>query len=207
MLASEEVLERLAQVGAVLTNTHVIYTSGRHGESYINKDAVYPHTKLTSELCFEIAKHFENSGAEVVVAPALGGVILSQWVAFHLSQLSGSEVLGVYSEKSASGQDFILARGYDRMVSKRRCLLLEDVLTTGGSIKKVVDLVRNLGGEVVGVGALCNRGDLQPESLGKVPQLFSLINVALSSWEADQCPLCAKGIPINREVGKGKAFK
>lgn len=203
-MTEHEVYQLLEKAQALIRDSHIVYTSGRHGTSYVNKDAVYPHAALTSILCEEMAARFAAQEVEVVVAPALGGVILSQWVAYHLSHRSGKEVLGVYAEKE--GEGFVLKRGYDRLVAGRRALLLEDVLTTGGSIRKLVDTVRAAGGEIVGVAALCNRGGVTASALGEVPRLDALVSVSLDSWEEKDCPLCASGVPINADVGKGREF-
>ncbi len=205
-MTSEEVFQELEKIQAIIRDSHIVYTSGRHGTHYVNKDALYPHTALTSRLCEEIARRFENSGVEIVLAPALGGIILSQWVAHHLSLLLKKEILGVYAEKAPDGESFILKRGYDSLVKGKRVLILEDVLTTGISVKRVVETVRFHGGEVLGVGALCNRGSVKPEDLGGVPRLDSLIQIQLDSWEERDCPLCKKNIPVNIQVGKGREF-
>lgn len=194
--------EFLHQIGAIVTNSHIVYTSGKHGSSYVNKDAIYPHTEITSQLCLEIASHFKDTQIEVVVAPAIGGVILSQWVAFHLTQILKKEVLGVYAEKNDDA--FIIRRGYEKLCASKRILVVEDILTTGGSVKKVVEAVRSVKGNIVGVAALCNRGNIKSEDLGNVPELYSLIQVQLDSWEEKDCPLCQQGIPINKNLGKGK---
>ncbi len=88
----------------------------------------------------------------------------------------------------------------------KKVLVVEDILTTGGSVKKVVEATRAIGSTVIGVGALCNRGGVTAKELGEVPQLFALINVQLDAWDEKACPLCAKKIPINTEVGKGQEF-
>jgi orotate phosphoribosyltransferase len=203
---NSKALSTLTEVGAVLHDTHVIYTSGRHGSSYINKDAIYPHTALISQLCKEIATHFKGHEIDVVLAPAIGGVILSQWVAHHLSALLHRDILSVYAEKTTEGSHFILKRGYDHLVRSKRTLVVEDVLTTGGSLKKVVEIAGAAGAEVVGAAALCNRGAITAEDL-KTPELFALVSLTLESWEASDCPLCKKNVPVNTEVGKGKALK
>ena len=100
MMSKQEALAVLARTGAVITKTHVVYTSGRHGSAYINKDAVYPHTQATSKLCRAIAENFFYANVDAVIAPAMGGIILSQWVAYHLTELSGHEALGIYAEKA-----------------------------------------------------------------------------------------------------------
>jgi orotate phosphoribosyltransferase len=211
-MTEQEVLNLLGKVGAVITDSHIVYTSGKHGTAYVNKDAVYPHTRETSRLCLEIAREFVDSDIQVVIAPAIGGVILSQWVAHHLSELTGSplpggrDVLGVYAEKSDDGGTFIIKRGYDKLIAGKNVLVVEDVLTTGGSAKKVVEAVRAIGGNVIGLGVLCNRGGITPQDVADVPELFALVNVKLDAYDEVDCPLCAKGIPINTDVGKGREY-
>ena len=173
-------IELLRQVGAIITDTHVVYTSGRHGGSYVNKDALYPHTMATSAVCATIAEQFANAGVEVVAGPTVGGVIMAQWAAHHLSARTGREVLAIYAEEK----------------------IVEDILTTGGSARLVVEAAGRQGGEVVGVAALCNRGGISAEDL-HAPTLFSLSEVPLESYDPADCPLCRAGVPINTSVGKG----
>ncbi len=202
----QEVLEILGRVGAVITDSHVVYTSGKHGNAYVNKDAVYPRTGLTSSLCAAIAGEFWTQDVDVVLAPAVGGVILSQWTAWHLTKMLGREVLALYAEKSESGDFFVIKRGYDKMIAGKNVLVVEDVLTTGGTVKKVIEAARSKGGHVVGLGALCNRGGIKTNDVGGIPRLTSLVNVELESWDEADCPLCAAGVPINTDVGKGREF-
>jgi orotate phosphoribosyltransferase len=202
----QEVLQILGKVSAVITDSHIVYTSGKHGTTYINKDAVYPHTKETSDLCKAIAEQFAEDGVEVVIAPAIGGVILSQWTAYHLSEITGREVFGVYAEKAESGDAFVIKRGYDKIVAGKNVLVVEDVLTTGGSAKEVIEATRSLGGKIVGLGVFCNRGGITSLDVANPPKLFALVNVKLDAWDEAECPLCAKSIPINTDVGKGREY-
>jgi len=199
----KEVLQILEKVGAIIINSHIVYTSGKHGSSYINKDAIYPHTKIISNLCQAIAQQFIDDGVEVVIAPAIGGVILSQWTAYHLSEITKREVLAIYAEKVENGSNFVIRRGYEKMVTGRKVLVVEDVLTTGGSAKKVIEATRALGGEIVGLGVLCNRGGIKPEDVANPPKLIALVNIKLDAWDEAECPLCAQGVPINTSIGKG----
>ena len=199
------VLKLLGKVGAVITDSHVVYTSGLHGTAYVNKDAVYPHTAETSQLCLAIAEHFADEDVGVVIAPAIGGVILSQWTAHHLSEMSGHEVLGVYAEKS-DGDTFLIKRGYDKLVAGKNVLVVEDVLTTGGSAKKVVEATRAMGGNIIGLGVLCNRGGITPQDVADVPKLTALVSVKLDAYDEATCPLCEQNVPINTDVGKGREF-
>jgi len=202
-----EVIQILKKVGAMVTNSHVVYTSGRHGTAYINKDALYPHTEDTSYLCRALAENFLDHNVEIVIAPAVGAIILSQWVAHHLTSLSGKEVFAVYADKENG--DFTIKRGYDKFVTGKRVLVIEDILTTGSSVRKVVKETKKIGGNIVGLGALCNRGGVTPKDVGYVPELYPLMRTKLDTWDEAECMRngpCAQGIPINTDVGKGKEF-
>lgn len=202
----EGVLKIFKKVGAIVTGSHVVYASGRHGSTYVNKDVIYPHTQETSCLCRAIAERFANDNVEVVIAPAIGGVILSQWTAHHLSRINRHEVFCVYAEKSDSGDVFVIKRGYDKFVTNRRVLVIEDILTTGGSAKKVIVATRAIGGNVIGLGVLCNRGGITLKDVANIPKLVSLINLKLDTWDETDCPLCKDDLPINIDIGKGREF-
>ncbi len=204
----QEILKILGKVGAIITDSHIVYTSGFHGTAYVNKDALYPHTALTSRLCRSIARNFFYDNVDVVIAPAIGGVVLSQWVAHHLTY--EHEVLSVYAEKSEDGKAFVIKRGYDKLILGKRILVVEDVLTTGGSAKKVIEATRAIGGNVIGLGVLCNRGGINAEHyVGDIPKFTALINVKLDAWTEEECARvgpCSSGVPINTDVGKGREF-
>jgi orotate phosphoribosyltransferase len=204
----KRVMQILSEVNAVISNSHVVYTSGKHGNAYVNKDALYVHPEHTAELCQMMADQYDANKIDVVAGPTVGGVILSQWVAYHLNKKrSGGETLSIYAEEEVSGEEKkrIFKRGYDKNIPNKNVLVVEDVVTTGGSARKVIEAVRALGGNVVGLSVLCNRGGIKPEDVGGVP-INALTNVKLDAFEADGCPLCAKNIPINTAVGKGKEF-
>ncbi len=203
-MTEDQILDILAKIHAVITDSHIVYTSGKHGAAYINKDAIYPHTEITSRICEEIARHFAKSGVEVVLAPAVGGVILSQWIAYHLTKITGREVLGVYAEKD--GEGFVIKRGYDKLSSGKNVLVVEDLLTTGGSVKKVIETARGIGANVIGLGVLCNRGGVLVKDVGDPPELFSLLNLKFDAWDEADCPLCKRGVPINTDVGHGRKY-
>lgn len=207
-----DVISILKKVGAVLTDDHFVYTSGKHGSVYINKDAVYPHTKETSEIGKLFAEKFKFLEIDVVAAPAVGGTILSQWTAYHLSKIKGKEILSVYTEKdkgtlaSAAESEHIFRRGYDKLIKDKNVLVLEDLTTTGISVKKVVHAVKNCGGKVLAVGVMVNRNPdgVNSEFVG-VP--FTALSVLKAdAHDADICPLCKKGVQINTKIGHGKKF-
>jgi orotate phosphoribosyltransferase len=191
------------QCGVLVRGSHLVYTSGRHGSEYVNKDALYPDPTVISELCQRIATHFASHQIERVLAPALGGIILTQWTAHHLQLLTQKKVLAVFAEKAENAFGFTLKRGYEKLIAGKRTLIVEDILTTGGSVKKVVQLAKSLGAEVVATAALCNRGGIQAADIDS-PELFALTEFSLTSYAAEECPLCRQGVPINTLLGKGK---
>ena len=199
-----EVLDILQKVGAFRSG-HFVLTSGRHADAYINKDALYAYTHEVSELCHAIAERFKDSNVEAVIGPAIGGAILSQWTAYHLTELLGKEIPGVYADKDNAG-GFVIKRGYDKLIAGKRTLVVEDLTTTGGSVHKVVDAARAAGAEIVAAVTLCNRGDVTIEAVGNPPVFSSLVNVHLESWEEQDCELCKRGIPVNTDIGHGKEF-
>ncbi len=199
-----EVTDILKKVGAVLPNDHFVGTSGLHFDTYVNKDFLYPHTEDTKRVCELMAESSKAFDADVVVGPALGGIILSQWTAYFLSQSLGKEILGVYTEKKDGAQAF--TRGYDNFIKGKKVLIVEDITTTGGSVMQLVDLVKKAGGDVAGVAVMLNKN---PKLVNK--QLFGVPFVAMSeyevaTYEAEDCPLCKNGVPVNIKVGHGKKF-
>src|SRR3989344_6927398 len=203
-MTESEVLDLLQKVGAFRAG-HFVFTSGRHGDSYVNKDALYPYTHDTSLLCKVMAERFVDKDVEVVVGPTMGAAILAQLVAYHLTELTGREVFGVYADKDGQG-GFVLRRGYDEIVQGKKVLVVEDLTTTGGSIKKVVDVVQKAGGKVVGAIAIVNRGSVTKEAVGNPPIFTALVNLDLESWDEADCELCKKGIPVNTDIGHGREF-
>jgi orotate phosphoribosyltransferase len=204
-MTEQECLEILKETGGYITQSHIIATSGKHLDAYLNKDAIYPHTNAVSAVCRAMAELFVTNSIEAVVGPSLGGIILSQWTAYHLSALTGRAVLGLYTEKTES-KDQILTRGYDALVRGKRVLVVEDILTTGGSLAKVVRTVNAAGGTVVAACAMINRdpGRVNEAVIGA--PLHALAALRLPAWDEANCPMCQRNEPINLTVGKGRAY-
>ncbi len=205
-MSGQEIKELLVKSGGWLENDHFVGTNGNHMDTYVNKDALYPHTGYASQLGEAMAEAMASWDVEVVVSPALGGIVLTQWSAYHLSRILGREVLAVYAEKAEGPAGFAFTRGYDALVRGRRVAVVEDNLTTGGSVRKVVELVRATGGEVVGVVAMLNRGGVDVTAVGNPPHFKAIVEANLRSWAAADCELCAAGVPVNTKIGKGKNF-
>lgn len=204
-----DVLDILQKVGAFRAG-HFVGVSGLHLDTYVNKNAMYPYTREMSKLCEDIAKRFVGKNIEAVVGPATGGIILSQWVAYHLSELEGREVYGTYADKD--GDSFVIKRGYNELIKGKTILVVEDLVTTGGSLRKVIEAARAEGADVYGAVAICNRGHVTsdmiglPAQAGNPTEFISMLSVELDQWSEADCDLCKRNIPINTDVGHGKEY-
>jgi orotate phosphoribosyltransferase len=198
-------LELLTETKAILRDSHFVGTSGRHMPLYINKDALYPHPKAVSSMGKLFAEKNKNLDIDVVAAPALGGIILSTWTAYHLSQIKGKEILGIYTEKTPD-KNQIFTRGYDKLVMGKNVLIIEDLAQTGGSVKKVVESVKAINGNVVGVCVMVNKDPetITSELIGA--PLSWLAELKTESYTEAECPLCEQGVPIDTTVGHGKKY-
>ena len=183
MLQRERVLEILKEAG-VLLEGHFLLTSGRHSNRYLQCAKVFRNAKYAEELCASLAEQFKDEKVELVIGPALGAIQMAYEVSRHI----GCENFFAEREDGA----MTLRRGF--VVEKgQRVLVVEDVVTTGGSVREVIDLVKNAGGIVVGVGALVDRtgGEID---FG-VP-FKAVISMKVESYDAADCPLCKQGIPV-----------
>ena len=202
---NNEVIKILEKVEAIIRHGHFVGTSGLHLDTYINKDALFPHTEISSEVGKLFAEKYKNINVEAVVAPALGGIILSQWTAYHLSKLTGREIFGIYTEKIATDNQ-IFTRGYEAFVKDKKVLVIEDIATTGESVKKVISAVQNAGGKVLGACVMVNKNPKEVNSATIGVPFESLGEYDVETYEEKDCPLCQSGVPINTSVGHGKKY-
>lgn len=190
----------LVERGAILEGRFV-YTSGKHGSHYINKDVLYQLPEDLDWLSSWMAKKAAQSHVQVVLGAAVAGVPLSQNTARHL----GPGVFSAYAEKD--GDELILKRGYDKLVRGKRVLIVEDILTTGSTVRKLIKLAQSHGAHVVGVVAICNRGGVIHADLGLEEKLFkSLHHVSFAAFDVEEMPDWLAERPINIDVGHGAAY-
>jgi len=204
-------LDILKSVGAIIRDDHIVLTSGKHSDSYIRKDKLYPHTEKLSEICKYIASDITNLDIDVVVAPAVAGIPMTQWVAYHLTKLTDKEVLSIFTEKDSSDKSMfkkkqIFKRGYDKLVKEKNVLVVEDLTTTGGSVKSVVDATKAAGGNVVCVYVIVNRNPKEVNSDFMGAEFRALDTLEIPAYEESECPMCKENRPINTEIGHGKEY-
>jgi orotate phosphoribosyltransferase len=211
---TEEVLKLLKKSDAIFTDSHFVYTSGKHASRYLNKMALFVHPLFASDMGKLFASKYKDRDIDVVVAPALGGIVLAQWAAYHLSKLQGKQILAVYTEKdkgtfsSGAESNQIFTRGYDKYVKDKNVLIVEDIVTTGISVLKVVQTVKAAKGNVVEVCAMANINTNPDTITDKLigATFSSLAQLPVTLYDADDCKLCKDGIPFNTELGHGKKF-
>lgn len=201
----KKIFDILKETHAFIDNGHFVYTSGKHGSMYINKDLVYTHTERASQVGKLFAKKSKDLDVDVVAGPALGGIILSQWTAYHLSKLKKREVLAVYTEKTTE-KNQVFTRGYDRIIKEKNVLVVEDLTTTGGSVKKVVDSIKRAGGKVIAVGVMIDRSPSGIDEKTVGAPFFALGTLPAKAYDPENCPLCKGNVQINTTVGHGKKF-
>jgi len=182
-MSDDEVLDALEQAGAVLAG-HFVLTSGRHSDRYVQCSRVLEDPGLTTRLAQEMKARLEERIGErafdLVAAPAVGGIILG----FAVAQALG--VNFIFSEREDGVMTF---RRSFCVPPGARVLVVEDVVTTGGSVAEVIELVQTAGGRVPLVVSLIDRGGPKAFDVG----LVSLLTLEVESWNAEGCGLCASG--------------
>jgi orotate phosphoribosyltransferase len=173
----------LRSTGAILEG-HFRLASGRHSGTYIEKFRIMEDPRATSELCAMIAGRFRDAGATLVVGPATGGIILAYETARHLG------LKAIFAEKGRDG--LIFDRGFG-VGPAQPVLVVDDVLTTGGSVRQVLSLVDEAKAKVVGVGMLIDRTNGGVDF--GVP-FYACHAMNIESYPADDCPLCRQGLPL-----------
>ena len=180
---ADQLRQELESRGAMLGG-HFQLASGRHADTYIEKFRILQWPDITGELCAEIAEQFASSTPNVVAGPTTGGVIL----AFEVARRMGLRAI-IAERAEPAGREF--RRGFE-LGAEDRVLVVDDVLTTGGSVRDTVDAVRAWGATVVGVGVLVNRG----ASPDFGAPLHSCLTVDVASWAPAECELCRQGVTL-----------
>lgn len=182
-MTRDEILEALEETGAV-RHGHFRLTSGLHSNTYIQTAQVFENPYLTRALAGAASQAYERASVDVVVAPAVGGIVFGYAVADSV----GARFM--YAERVDGAMS--LRRNF-RVRPGERVLVAEDVVTTGGSVGEVLELVRSSGGDIVGVVALVDRMMGATFDVPYAP----LLEFKLEAHEPDECPLCEEAIPID----------
>ncbi len=185
-----ESAEEIFQKSGAILKGHYLLTSGLHSPVYWEKFRVLQSPEHTKELCRMIAEHFRDQNIQVVAGPTTGGIILAYEVAGQLG------VRGIFAER-AGETERAFRRGF-YINPGERVLIVDDIMTTGGSIQQVVDAVKELGGDIIGIAILVDRSE-KPVDFG-IP-LFSCLRSKTETCKPENCPQCKKQIPLVKPGG------
>ena len=179
----DQILEMLKEAG-VLLEGHFLLTSGKHSERYLQCAKIFQNTKYAEPLCKELAMKFIDQNIDLVIGPAIGAIQMAYEVSRHLG------VRNIFAERDNGVMT--LRRGFT-IGKGDRVFIVEDVVTTGGSVKEVIKIVEDYEGTIVGIGSIIDRTG------GKIDfgyDFASVMSMEVTSYDAANCPLCAKEIPI-----------
>lgn len=179
-------LRKIFTDSGALLDGHFKLTSGRHSPQYFQCAKVLQHPEHLQLVSGIIVDHFKNCVIDTVISPAIGGIVVGTEVGRQLGKKT------IFAER-ANG-DMAIRRGFT-VEPGEKFLVIEDVITTGGSVKEVIDLIEAAGGIVVGVGSVVDRSN------GRVKlseNQFSALTLEVISYAPDECPLCNDGTPIEK---------
>ena len=192
MMTQEEVRALLVQTGAIMDG-HFLLTSGLHSPHYVEKFNVLQHPEYTAQLCAAMAEKFKDANIETVVGPVTGGILLAHETGKSLGTRA------IFTERVDGKMTF--RRGFSLRAGER-VLIVEDIVTTGGSIKEVIEVVKAAGAVPVAVSMLVDRSGGKAD-FGDVPST-ALLTMDVETYAPETCPLCAKGVPMTKRGRTGK---
>ncbi|MGV8146701.1 MAG: orotate phosphoribosyltransferase [Alkaliphilus sp.] len=187
----ERIIEILKET-EVLLEGHFLLTSGKHSRQYMQCAKLLQYPKHTEKIAKDLADKFKNEKVDIVIAPAVGGIIFGYEIARQLGAKN------LFAERVNGKME--LRRGFE-IPKGAKVLVAEDVVTTGGSVKEVIEAVKKQGGEVVGVVVVVDRSNGTVEFGTKFE---AALTTEVISYEADNCPLCKEGKPAPVKPGSRK---
>jgi len=184
-MKEKELLSIFAKTGAILDG-HFRLSSGLHSAKYLQCARALQHPQYAEKLCAALAEKFKSDRPDAVIAPALGGILVSYEVARALG------VKSLFMER-LDGK-MTLRRGFS-VNNTERFLVVEDVVTTGASTKEVIETLKTLGALPIGVGCIVDRSKQEPDFDARFE---SIIKIDIPAFEPQNCPLCKSGAPITK---------
>lgn len=189
-LPKHEILGIFRETGALLEG-HFQLTSGLHSPQYFQCARVLQHPKYLHLFAAEIAKHFGSAGIGLVISPAIGGIV----VGTEVGRILG--VRTIFAERKDGRLE--IRRGFE-IRSGERALVVEDVVTTGGSVMEVIDIVRKAGGVTAGVGYIVDRSN---GAMKFDADQYSILQLDVTAYKPEKCPMCADGKPVTKPGSRG----
>ena len=190
-MSTSAMLDVFKTTGALLEG-HFRLTSGRHSNTYFQCAKVLQYPEHLTAVCSEIAWHFAGKNVETVISPAIGGIVVGTEVGRQLG------VKTIFAERKDGVMT--IRRGFS-LEPDERVLVIEDVITTGGSVAEVIELIKHSGASLVGVGSVVDRSN------GRVrlaDDHFSVLSMEVINYTPEECPLCKEGVTIDAPGSRAK---
>lgn len=185
-------LQTLLEKSGAILNGHFLLTSGRHSNRYIEKFRVLEKPDALDLVCKEMAAPFKDENIQIVLGAAIGGILIAGGIGRHLG------VKHIFSERVNEKME--LRRGFD-LPDGIRVLIVEDIITTGGSVFELIELAKEYNANIMGVVNLVERS-AEPIDFGV--RSIPLLNLPSESWEQNDCPLCRDNILFTQRGRTGK---
>lgn len=191
---------------SAIVKGYFVYASWKHGEVYVDKDIVLVDPQENAHLGYGLAEKLIKLDPDIIIGPEMGGALIAPWVAFYLSRAKQHRVLSIYAEKEGSG--FKIRPRHIQLIQNKKIVIVDDILTTGGSVSKVVQAVNAAEEVPIAIAVLWNRGNVTLADIynSSGMQLFSLVNKQFNAWPEEECPLCKEGVAVNTDLGHGEEF-
>ena len=199
MLSKKDVIKILQEVKAFLFG-HFKLTSGKHSDQYVEKIKIVQQPKKARILCIDLAEKLTlaklTDGVDFIVSPAFGAMTLGSLVAEEL------DIQFAFTQRDSTGK-MIMRSGFD-LKPGSKVIIIEDITTTGGSILEVIEVLKSYNVEIVAIGLIVDRSNGKvKEEFNGVP-LVALLTLDISTYEADECPLCKNSVPLIKPGSSGK---
>lgn len=189
--SNPEIKNILIGEGSILEG-HFLLTSGKHSHTYVEKIKLLQNPQATERVCELLAELLEPDEFDTVVGPAYGGIVL----AFEVAKMLGKNF--IFTQRK--NEEMTIRSGFD-LSEVKQAVVIEDIVTTGGSVQEVINCLRDREIKVQAVAAIVDRSD------GKVDfgyPFASLLQMEIPTWEAGSCPLCLEGVPLTKPGSSDK---
>lgn len=192
-------IEKILEANNVLKTGHFLLTSGLHSAKYFEKFRILENPELVVMFGKMIAEHYKGKGISIVCGPTTGGVI----IAYEVARQMGLKCIFAESKPPEAGR--VIRRGFT-VPEGAKILVVDDILTTGGSIKETLEALKSFPSKVIGISVLIDRS-IEPIKFSEIiseVDFYACYKIAVENYKPEECPLCKNNIPLQAPGRGGK---